>query len=175
MVFTQNLLRRNSEAVGICDTFIPFLFSKTRQDDGKTGKNMHVEGRLIPAYLYAIIVCGILECVCVLHIKLFFLPVDIQHTQCPCRFLLLERYRLCGHKTTTQRYYIPGTNLVSRVDNGMTCVDQGKRFISFIRIDRAFFWSCSYKRNFVSYSSICPKFLFLADFGRSSDIFLDAL
>ena len=27
VVFTQNLLRRNSEAVGICDTFFPFLFS----------------------------------------------------------------------------------------------------------------------------------------------------
>ena len=25
-------------------------------------------------------------CVCVLHIKPFFLPVDIQHNQCPCRF-----------------------------------------------------------------------------------------
>ena len=24
--------------------------------------------------------------VCVLHIKPFFLPVDIQHNQCPCRF-----------------------------------------------------------------------------------------
>ena len=24
--------------------------------------------------------------VCVLHVKPFFLPVDIQHKQCPCRF-----------------------------------------------------------------------------------------
>ena len=45
-------------------------------------------------------------CVCVLHIKPFFLPVDIQHTQCSCRFFLLERCKLCGHKPTTQRYYI---------------------------------------------------------------------
>ena len=36
-----------------------------------------------------------------------FLPVDIQHTQCPRRFfiLLIERNKLSGHKTTTQRYY----------------------------------------------------------------------
>ena len=32
--------------------------------------------------------------------------------------LLVERYKLCGHKTTTQRYYIPGTNVASRVENG---------------------------------------------------------
>ena len=30
------------------------------------------------------VVCN--RCVCVLHIKPFFLPVDIQHNQCPCRF-----------------------------------------------------------------------------------------
>ena len=46
------------------------------------------------------------HCVCVLHIALFFLPVDIHHTQCPCRFLLLKRYKLCGHNTTTHKYYI---------------------------------------------------------------------
>ena len=57
--------------------------------------------------------------VCVLHIKPFFLPVDVQHTQCPCLFFLLEIYKLCGHKTTTQR--ILHNNVVSRVDNGMTC------------------------------------------------------
>ena len=38
----------------------------------------------------------------VLHIKPFFLLVDIQHTQCPRWFFILERYTLCGHKTTTQ-------------------------------------------------------------------------
>ena len=32
-------------------------------------------------------------CVCVLHIKPVFLPVDIQHTQYPWRFFLLERYK----------------------------------------------------------------------------------
>ena len=35
--------------------------------------------------------------VCVLDIKLTFLLV-IQHTQCPCRWFTLERYKLCGHK-----------------------------------------------------------------------------
>ena len=46
-------------------------------------------------------------CVCVLHIKTpVFLPVDTQHTQCPCRFFFLERYKLCDHKTTTQRYHV---------------------------------------------------------------------
>ena len=39
--------------------------------------------------------------VCVLPTKPFFLPVDIRHTQCPCRFVLLERHKFCGHKTTT--------------------------------------------------------------------------
>ena len=33
-------------------------------------------------------------CVCVLHIKPFFLPVDVQHTQCAWRFFLLERYQV---------------------------------------------------------------------------------
>ena len=42
-----------------------------------------------------------------LNIKPFFLPVGVKHTQCPGRFLLLERYKLYGHKTTTtQRNYI---------------------------------------------------------------------
>ena len=27
----------------------------------------------------------------------------IQHIQCRCWFFIPERYRLCGHKTTTQR------------------------------------------------------------------------
>ena len=39
--------------------------------------------------------------VCVLDIKLTFLLV-IQHTQCPRWFFILERYKLCGHKNTTQ-------------------------------------------------------------------------
>ena len=39
---------------------------------------------------------------CVLHIVLFFLLVDIQHTRCPRWFSILERYKLCGHKPTIQ-------------------------------------------------------------------------
>ena len=36
-------------------------------------------------------------------------PVDIQHNQCPCRFLILqsfqmEGYKCCSRKTTPQRY-----------------------------------------------------------------------
>ena len=31
--------------------------------------------------------------VCALNIKSFFLPADIQHTQCPRRFFILERYK----------------------------------------------------------------------------------
>ena len=42
----------------------------------------------------------------VLHVKPFFLPVDIQHTHCPCRFFLLERCKLCGHENMIQGYYI---------------------------------------------------------------------
>ena len=47
-------------------------------------------------------VCGVSGCACVLHVRPFFLLVDIQHTQCPRQFFILERYKLCGHKTTTQ-------------------------------------------------------------------------
>ena len=61
-----------------------------------------------------------LVCVWVLHIKPFFQPVDIQLTQCPCRFFLLERYKLCGHKTTAQRYYLVHCTALSRVDHAMT-------------------------------------------------------
>ena len=39
-------------------------------------------------------------------IKSFFDPSTSQHTQCPCRFFILERYNLCGNKTTTQRYML---------------------------------------------------------------------
>ena len=91
----------------------------------------------------------------VLHIEPLFLPVDIQHTQCPGRFFILlftgdqskydlrytqesiycplstnniwsnllrspeieERYKVGGHKTTTQRY--------CRADNAMPCPRTG--------------------------------------------------
>ena len=44
--------------------------------------------------------------VCVLHIQPFFLPVDMQHTLCPYRFFILERYKLCGNKTMTQGCFL---------------------------------------------------------------------
>ena len=42
------------------------------------------------------------------HTKPFLPPVDVQHTQYPCLFFLLERniIKPCGHKTTTQRYIV---------------------------------------------------------------------
>ena len=43
---------------------------------------------------------------CVLHMKPFFLPIDIHHTPYPYCFFILEGCMLCGHKTTAQRYYI---------------------------------------------------------------------
>ena len=33
-------------------------------------------------------------CMCVVHIQPFFLLVDIQHTQCPRSFFILERHKL---------------------------------------------------------------------------------
>ena len=33
-------------------------------------------------------------------------PVDIQHTPRPCRFFLLQRHKLRGHKTMTETHYI---------------------------------------------------------------------
>lgn len=40
-------------------------------------------------------------CVC-FHLKTFFLPVDIEHTQCPRGFFILEKYKFCGHKASIQ-------------------------------------------------------------------------
>ena len=52
----------------------------------------------------------------VLHIKPFFIPVDIHHTQCPCRFVLLELQALWSQNHDTE---IPHCNEVSRVDNAI--------------------------------------------------------
>ena len=38
-------------------------------------------------------------CVCLSN-QTVRLLVDIQHNQCPCWFFLVERYKLCAHKTT---------------------------------------------------------------------------
>ena len=57
--------------------------------------------------------------VCVLHIKPFFLPVNIRHTQCPCRFFLLEIQALWWKKHDRDTTSID-CNAVVRIDNAMT-------------------------------------------------------
>ena len=51
----------------------------------------------------------------------FFLPVGIQHTQCPCRFFLIrgEIQALWSHNHDTAEVLLH-CNAVSRVDNAMT-------------------------------------------------------
>ena len=56
------------------------------------------------------------------RVKPFFLPVDIQHNQSPCRFFNrreLQVTMVCRHKTTPQRYHV--LYAVSTVDNAMSC------------------------------------------------------
>ena len=52
--------------------------------------------------------------VCVLHTKPFFLFVDIQHIQCPCRFFVTELCSFKNHGTTQYQ-----CNAVSRLDVAM--------------------------------------------------------
>ena len=48
--------------------------------------------RIGTSNMYQVCVC---VCVCVcLCVSVFYLSVDIQHTQCPCRFFLPESYKL---------------------------------------------------------------------------------
>ena len=57
---------------------------------------------------YCCVVCCVLVVCVLLDIKPFFLPDDIQHNQCPCRFFIPTRdtsYAYAGHKTTRQRRY----------------------------------------------------------------------
>ena len=63
---------------------------------------------------------GLSSTVCVLHIKPFFLLVDIHHALYPCRFFLMERYKLCGHKTTIQK-----TILCNHVHGNLRAVMEG--------------------------------------------------
>ena len=63
-------------------------------------------------------------CVCVLHIKPFFLPVDFQHNQCPCRFFNPRRdassvVTKLRHRDTT----LPRTRYAvsTAVGNAITC------------------------------------------------------
>ena len=55
-----------------------------------------------PGHVNAISPEGRQSHVCVLNLKAFFLPVDIQHTQCPRSFFILKRHKFYGHKATIQ-------------------------------------------------------------------------
>ena len=56
---------------------------------------------------------------CVLHIKPFFLPIGIQHNQCPCRFFNPgEMQAPWSQNYATQRYLVV-TYAVSEVNNAM--------------------------------------------------------
>ena len=60
--------------------------------------------------------------VCVLHIKPVFLPIDIQHNQCPCRFFNPREIQVMwsqNYATEILRY------AANRVDNAMPCHPTG--------------------------------------------------
>ena len=67
---------------------------------------------------------------CVLQIKPFFLPVDIQHTQCPCRFFLLERHKLCCH------IRVP----LLRVPKKICCASRCRSIFPFFYTRFSIFW-----------------------------------
>ena len=60
-------------------------------------------------------------CVCSLRYtrchRFFYLPIDIQHIKCQCRFFILERYKLCGHKL---RVRIANTAEISQCNDKRT-------------------------------------------------------
>ena len=58
-------------------------------------------GGIKPTYIRA--------CVCSSHYTVVLL-IDIQHNQCPCRFIILESYKLCGHKLRHRDNIDPTTN-----------------------------------------------------------------
>ena len=63
-----------------------------------------------------------LVCVCVLHIKPFFLPVDIQHNRCPCGFYKKQVMWSQSCATEILRCHVPGMQLLSTaVANAMSC------------------------------------------------------
>ena len=91
-------------------------FAPTRYYVGRMGyeKDIRVTGTRVAIYD-----TGVRVFVC------FYIAVDIQHTQCPYRFFLLDTctYKLCGHKTTTQeiRLLYVHCTAVSRVGNATAC------------------------------------------------------
>ena len=71
--------------------------------------------------MQSLLTCGVGVC---LHIKLFFPPVDRQHSRCLCRFTNPKKipgtsYQVCGQKTASQRHYIDTRYAVCRADNVM--------------------------------------------------------
>ena len=81
-------------------------------------------------------------CVCVLHSKPFFLPVDTQHNQCPCRFFNPRRdASFVVTKTEIQRYYV-ATYAVSTVDEAMPCHHTGYDTVQdiYCRYHASLFW-----------------------------------
>ena len=66
--------------------------------------------------------------VCVLHVKPFFLPVDIQYTQCPCRFFNPINRRDTSSVVTKLRhryyvgtYQVPWYAVSTAVGSAMPC------------------------------------------------------
>ena len=72
----------------------------------------HITNRHLPGHMSARL--------CVRHIKPFFLPDDIEHTQCPCSFSMLERYVHALWSQNCDTEILP-FNAVRRVDNVMPC------------------------------------------------------
>ena len=64
---------------------------------------------------------------CVLHIKPVFLPVDIQHKQCPCRFFNPVNREIPVQVMWPLNYAteILHCYAVNRVDNAMPCHQTG--------------------------------------------------
>ena len=96
--------------------------------------------------LMAYVCSSFLECVCVLHIKPFFLPVDIQHNQCPCRFFNPTRdtssvVTKLRHRDTTRDDVKASRHLIYYHGVHHLCVVQG----SFVTI------ASLYKKRFSAY------------------------
>ena len=67
-----------------------------RGERGRYSKSCSAAGDTIHAPSSALLRVYWIVCLR-LHIKPFFVPVGIQHTECWCRFFILERRKLCGH------------------------------------------------------------------------------
>lgn len=102
----------------VCVLFCCVTVPNGEADDGHAGafhdpashRQQNVQGTsvksTVAAKMYKAGPLGALQCVCVLHIivcvrwcvlhvKALLLPIGIWHIQCPCRFFILERHKLC--------------------------------------------------------------------------------